>query len=289
MVVLPTFDAGSATPEDFEAGVAGMVTRGTADLGLVGSRAWDLAGVTSLQVLQAPFLITSDELAGVVAQSEAASQVMAGLADVGVSGLALWPEDLRHPFSFAVAEPLLAPSDFNGKVFLAQPSALTKGLIEALGGTVYSGRGAERDAEVAAGRLHGAESGLQQGASLPGKPVATGNVVFYPKFQVLVANSDALESLTDADRGILMASAAATQEQAISARPTESEAAADWCASGGTIVHSTREQLAAFEAAALPILRQLSSTDDARQLIGEITAMKERTTANPPPEPCSPG
>jgi C4-dicarboxylate-binding protein DctP len=287
IVVTPTFDAGSATTEKGEVGVAGMVQRGTADLGLVGSRAWDLAGVTSLQVLQAPFLITDDELATQVAQSEVATQAMDGLADIGVTGLALWPEDLRHPFSFKLDEPLVSPSDFEGATILVQPSALSRALIEALGGIVYSGD--DRESDVAAGLLHGAESGLQQGASLPGKPTATGNVVFYPKFQTLVANSEAFDALTDGQRDILRAAAEATQEHAITTRPTEPDAAAEWCAAGGSIVHSTAKQVAAFEAAAKPILDQVVAAAGAAALIDEIVAIKARTDASPPPEPCKPG
>ena len=286
IIVTPTFNAGSATTEP-EVGVAGLVQSGTADLGLVGSRAWDLVGVTRLQVLQAPFLISDDELATQVAQSEVAAQAMDGLADIGVTGLAVWPEDLRHPFSFKRDEPLVSPSDFEGATILVQPSALSRALIEALGGTVYTGD--DRDSDVADGLLHGAESGLQQGASLPGKPTATANVVFYPKFQTLVANSEAFDALTDPQRDILRAAAEATQEHAITTRPTEADAAAEWCAAGGNIVHSTGEQVAAFEAAAKPILDQLVKAAGAAALIDEIVAIKARTDALPPPEPCTPG
>ena len=62
ITVEPVYDAGGDTPEGFEVGVAGLVERGDIDLGIAASRAWDLAGVTSLQALQAPFLITDDAL-----------------------------------------------------------------------------------------------------------------------------------------------------------------------------------------------------------------------------------
>ena len=60
-----------------------------------------------------------------------------------------------------------------------------------------------------------AESGLRQGASLSGTPTATGNVIFFPKFQVLFANGAALEKLSEGQRAILREAAAATQKKAI--------------------------------------------------------------------------
>ena len=210
ITVEPVFDAGADTPEGFEAGVAGLVQRGDADLGLAASRAWDLAGVTSLQALQAPFLITDDALAAAVAASPIADDLLAGMTDAGVTGLALWPEDLRHPFSFVPGEPLVHPDDFVGDSILVQPSALSRQLVTTLGATVFP-YDMDRVEAVAAGLLQGAESGLLQGQSLPGTPTATGDVVFYPKFQVLVANSAAFAKLTVHQQAVLREAALATR------------------------------------------------------------------------------
>lgn len=269
IIIEPAFDAGGDTP--------GLVMRGDADLALVASRAWDLVGVTSLQALQAPFLITDDALAAAVAQSGIATQAMEGLAEVGVVGLAMWPEDLRHPFSFVPNKPLLSPADFEGKTILVQPSAISVALVEALGAASYSGTGVERQAAVDEGRLHGAESGLLQGASLPGMPTATGNVTFYPKFQVLVANGSAFDRLTDAQREILRGAASETQRVAIKTHPKEVDAAAAWCAAGGTVALATDHQIAAFESAAEPILKRIANDARGAELIAAIRAMKAST------------
>jgi TRAP-type C4-dicarboxylate transport system substrate-binding protein len=162
ITVDPVYDAGNDTPEGFEVGVAGLVERGDIDLGMVASRAWDLAGVTSLQALQAPFLITDDALAAAVASGPIADDLLGGMAEAGVTGLALWPEDLRHPFSFVADKPLVTPEDFAGKTILAQPSALSRSLVAALGAKVFADDMDRADA-VDAGLLHGAESGLLQG------------------------------------------------------------------------------------------------------------------------------
>ena len=54
IAIEPIYDAGTDSPQGFEVGVAGMVERGEVDLALVASRAWDLAGVTSLRVTAGP-------------------------------------------------------------------------------------------------------------------------------------------------------------------------------------------------------------------------------------------
>ena len=92
--------AGDTGDDDWDQKVARMVVAGELDMGLIPTRAWDTEGVTSLRALNAPFLITSDELAAQVASSELAGTMLAGLDTVGVTGLALLPEGLRHVFSF---------------------------------------------------------------------------------------------------------------------------------------------------------------------------------------------
>jgi len=53
--------------EQIEQVVAQRIVDGDFDLGMVAGRAWNPVGVTSLQALQAPFLITDDNLATAVA------------------------------------------------------------------------------------------------------------------------------------------------------------------------------------------------------------------------------
>ena len=64
--------AGDTGEDDWDQKVARMVVAGELDMGMIPARAWDTEGVTSLRALNAPFLITSDELAAEVASSELA-------------------------------------------------------------------------------------------------------------------------------------------------------------------------------------------------------------------------
>ena len=99
--------------------VAGLVQNGELDLALIPARAWDELGVTSLQALQAPFLVSNEDLVEQVVQSELAGELLAGLDQAGVVGLALLPEGLRHPVGFE--HPLLRLADFSGATIRSPP------------------------------------------------------------------------------------------------------------------------------------------------------------------------
>ena len=261
ITIEPTWDAGTGTFDGFERGAIQRVLTGKYDLGLEASRTWDSESLTNFQALSAPFLITNDALAEAVATSDVATQMLDSLPPAGLVGLTLWPEDLRHPFSVVPGKSVLSPQDLAGLNMRASPSAVTYQLIDALGAIPMFG-----DTDYQA-----AESGLRQGASLTGKPTATGNVTFYPKFQVLFANRDAIGRLSDEDRTVLRQAAAAAQKKAIAEHPRELAAATAWCADGGTIVLASAEQVAAFEQVAQPIFAQIEqdplNADSSRRFV----------------------
>ncbi|HZM20975.1 MAG TPA: hypothetical protein VFC02_04475, partial [Anaerolineales bacterium] len=133
-----------------------------------------------------------------------------------------------------------------------------------------------------------AESGLRQGASLTGSPTATGNVIFFPKFQVLFANGAAFEKLSEGQRSILRDAAAATQKKAIAEHPREADAAAAWCADGGTVVIASEEQVAAFEAAAQPVFEKIEQDPLNAEFIAAIRELKMKTTPSLGAVACAP-
>lgn len=132
----------------------------------------------------------------------------------------------------------------------------------------------------------GAESGLRQGGTLNGKPIATGNVTFFPKYQVLFANAAAFTRLSEAQRTMLRQAAAAAQKKAIAEHPREVDAATAWCKAGNTIVLASAEQVAAFEQAAQPIFDQLAKEPLNAELITAIRDLKAHTAASPGATAC---
>ncbi len=262
---------------DFEQGVAKLLVAGDADLGLVASRGWDAAGVTSLEALQAPFLIDDDALALAVSTSTIADDLLAGMAGWGITGLAMWPEDLRHPAVFeSCVPPITTPDQLRGLHVRAIASAVTRDLLEKALGATWTRDISEED--IAACRVQAVESGLRQGATLPAAPTFTGDVTFFPKFQVLAANSAALSRLSDDQRAAITAAALAVRDQAVAQHPTEAQAAADWCAGGGRVVLAGPAAIAAFQQAAQPVSERIAADPVAAAAIEAIRALKSTVT-----------
>jgi TRAP-type C4-dicarboxylate transport system substrate-binding protein len=222
-------------------------------------------------------LITDDALAEAVASSDIAKQMLNGLSSANVIGLALWPEDLRHPFSVIPGKSILSPEDFKGATVKVVPSEVSHLLIKAFGGNPMFGDEG----------YQAAESGLRQGFSLMGTPTATGNVIFFPKFQVLFANGPAFEKLSEAQQNVLREAASATQKKAVAEHPSEVDAGIAWCADGGTIVMASQEQVAAFEAAAKPVFDKIEQDPLNAKFIAEIHELKTKTPAKPGAKACT--
>ncbi len=137
---LPQPGTGDLIPDAFGQGyeqtVAHMLVDGEADLALAASRAWDAVGITSLEALQAPFLIDNDALILAVATSPIADALLTSMSTVGVTGLAMWPEDLRHPVAFdACIPPITNVEQLRGLTIRAIPSGVTWDLLRTLGAT----------------------------------------------------------------------------------------------------------------------------------------------------------
>jgi TRAP-type C4-dicarboxylate transport system substrate-binding protein len=278
ITIQPIWNAGDSTDAGFEMGVIQLVKKGDMELGLAASRAFDKENITSFEALQAPFLITNDNLAKAVARSHISTQMLDDLKSSGLAGLALWPEDLRHPFSVVPGKPLLSPEDFTGLSIRTTPSNESNKLVEALGGKPVF---ADSD-------YQGAESGLRQGYSLTGTPTATGNVTFFAKYQVLFANAAAFEKLSENQRSILHGAAAATQQKAFAEHPSDADAGIAWCKDGGTIVLASDEQVAAFEKAAQPVSDSITQDAFNSQMITGIRELKMKTPPSSEAQACTP-
>src|SRR3954471_5398759 len=166
---IPIDPAWDVTPDGtrgWDQTVARGVADGTWDMGLVPGRAWDELGVDSLRALNTPFLITSDAALRAVLDSDLRDALLAGLPDAGVTGLDLFPDQLRHPFGYS--EPLLGVDDYSGQGVWSASSDTTARVLDALGATTT---------DSVEPNQRGAEA---QYSLTPGQ-IATGNVTFYPK------------------------------------------------------------------------------------------------------------
>ncbi len=263
-----------------------QVRTGALDLGLVPAGTWDALGVTSFQALQAPFLVTSDALVEEIVMGDLADRLAAGLADAGVVGLTLLPETLRHPVGFG--DPLTSPAQYAGaKIRVPVASSASYGVVRALGAEPVDLNGNAWAAAVATGAVIGAESAFAQRSSLPTLGTFTANVTFYPKVNVLVAGSESFAALDDDDQAILRAAAAATQDYVLDSNPSDAEGAAAYCGTGGGVALASADEVAAFEAAAAPVVTALEADPETKALIAEIRALRD-SGGLPAPEAIAP-
>ncbi len=255
--------------------VGRMLLDGELDLAMVPSRAWDDLGVTSLTALNAPFLVTTDTLvAEIVADEELVEQLTSGLPSVGATALGLFPEGLRHPFGVQGA--LLGAEDYEGGVVRTAWSRTTNAMFEAFGATTS-------DEPLDPTTMIGTESSFR----LTPAGIATGNVVFYPKINVLSLSTDVESGLTEEQRTVLTDAAAATAAWVGDTLPTDVQAAQTFCEEAGRISAATPEQIDSLVAATRGVVEDLRDDPTTGGIIDAITVMAaddpapERVTSCP--------
>ena len=263
--------------------VARKVIAGDLDMGMIPARAWDTEGVTSMRALHAPFLVTSDELAREVVTDELADEMLAGLDELGLVGLALIPEGLRHPVGFG--KPLLSPADYSGITIQTPRSETGYALFRALGATPQDFNGDGYQAAVRSGAVQGEDLSFVLAKTLLSAGVFTGNVTFSPKVNSLVVNREVYEGLSEEQRSTLQEAAERTLEHGLKADVAEQEAAARFCADGGTVVTASEADLEALERAAEPVYAELEKDTTTREMIDRIRELKQ---SSPPPTRSSP-
>ena len=286
LLVEPVWKAAGQDVEDWDQQVARLVVDGDLDLALVPARAWDTEGVTSLRAMQAPHLLTSPAAVATVVTSDLAPQLMAGLDRIGVTGLALLPEGMRYLVGFG--EPVLHPGDLWGSVVRAPTSATTAAVFAALGARVEDLPGRDLAPRVDDGTVVAAESSFTYTASLAGRPVLTGDLVLFPKVQVLVAGDDALAGLSASHRAVLRRAAAEARDRVVRTARSPAQDAARFCELGGTVALAGEVGLAAFRRAADPVLTELARDPVTRRLLDRLRAVAARAPAPPPVQACTP-
>jgi hypothetical protein len=240
--------------------IARGVAGGTWELGLVPGRAWDELGVDTLRALNAPFLVNSPAALGAVLNSDVRDDLLAGLPAAGVVGLDIFPDGMRHPFGYE--KPLLGADDYAGVLIRTSHSATVEALFHELGASVT-------DAYRANGDQRGAESQF----SLSPAGIATGNVTFFAKTDVLVADADVQQRLRPDQWDVLQDAAAATRSWMLAQQPSDVEAALTFCAKGGRIVAASPAQAASLKEAGDRVVEQIRQNATTRRLVDRMRAL----------------
>ncbi|TDN90745.1 TRAP-type C4-dicarboxylate transport system substrate-binding protein [Microbacterium sp. BK668] len=281
IVLEPAWDDG--TPDPYrEADLAEAVAQGASSFGLIPARAFDRWPEASLPALSAPFQLHSMEQAAAVARSGAVADYLSRLESVGLVGIAAIPEEIRHPASLS---PLRHPDQFRALRFrTAQADALFEAdLLGALGATPVADA---PPSGIASGEVDAAETSLGWLPTLAGNLTITGDIDLWVKFDVLVADSEAWEALSDAQREALRAVA---EDLALSPIDRD-DAATRACALGYRVAVTSAAARDAFAERVSPAVRGLLA-DPAHAPV--VEAMRDAVSAHPareyePPELCRP-
>ena len=206
--------------------------KGQFQLALIPARAWHSKGVTTLEALQLPTLIETDDQADRVAQSSAVPDMLGGLEAAGLTGLAVYPEGLRHIATFGDLG-VLTSTNLKGKKVRAPRADTPWATIKALGAIPVET--VDFHAEVDAGRVHAAESSLALLPDLPDHPVMTADIAVYYKFQVLAVRTEAFNQLDPTMQQLLRTTAVSTLTQTVADRQHERDGLLVACADQGTV------------------------------------------------------
>lgn len=269
---------------DFEQSVAKKMLAGQMDLGWVGSRAFDTLGVTSLRAIQAPFLITDNEVMGKVALAPVAQRMLAGLPAGGFIGLGLFPDELRHPIGIRKA--LASLHDFKGARVRTPTSNVSDAMLRALGAEPVHLSGTAYGLAVHDGRLEGTDASLGLAPQLGGS-VLTGNVVFYPRMDVLFTTDAALGQLDHAQRAALGQAADDAARHTVDVLP-KAEDSAQFCHESGQVVNASASDLSAMHQATQRVYNELEADPDTNANIAAIRAIAQKVPPAPTPQSCGP-
>lgn len=267
---------------DAEQQVVRDVSNGVADLGWVGTRAFDLMGVESFRALTAPMLVDSYALQDAVIESGLTEEMMGGLGEVGVVGLGVLADGLRKPVG--VDGPIVGVDDWRGLGFGTFGSEVQADTIRALGATPETVFG-HREEAIDSGTIQGFEMGLfiyQRNQMYQIGPYVTANVNLWPQMDILVADPELMDSLTVEQRGWLEQAADDAANRSASLADTEARAIEGACQSGARFADASDQDIAALEQAFAPVYDNLRHDPDTADFIDRIQTMKGSLAAETP-------
>jgi TRAP-type C4-dicarboxylate transport system substrate-binding protein len=264
--------------DDAEQQVVRAVAAGDADLAGVGTRVLDTLGVSSFRALSAPMLIDSYPLQEAVIASEIARDMLDGLDEAGVTGIAVLANGLGKPI--AVERPLLSPADFDGITFQAYRSTTSADAIHALGASQSEAIGPHRAAGLTTGEIDGFEASLSGYSNLAIAhlaPYVATNVNLWANPVALIANPDALDRLSDDQRGWLMQAGADATERSTDLVDGDADLLADLCAAGARFADASDANLHALQQAFAPVYVKLEADPQTKHFIEQIRELKQAT------------
>jgi TRAP-type C4-dicarboxylate transport system substrate-binding protein len=271
---------------DYERDTIADVRSGKVDLALIPARAYDTLGVNSFQALLAPLFVDSYPVERRVLTSHVPDRMLAGVAPLGVVGVAALPGALQSVLS--MTGPLLRPLDYaphsrTGWQIGVRPSRLTTATFHAFGGgTIAMAPGTDRS------KFYSVEASPSEILAFRYQHVTQGeylarNIAFWPRVTTVVMNRDAYGRLSAAQRRALAgAGSAATGPAVQRIERVEGAATRRFCRvdlhQQVYLLNATPTDLRLTRRALSPVYAELMRNPATAAGIREIRAMR-RTTA----------
>jgi TRAP-type C4-dicarboxylate transport system substrate-binding protein len=274
---------------DAEESTIRAVRDGEADLAHAPTRTFDLLGIDWFRALQDPMTLDTMDKADAVASSEVGRRMLEDLRAGGLVGLAMYAESLRRPVGYRSA--LVRPEDFAGLRVRSQPSALSYRILEELG--AQPSMSSTYASTVDGLRYDGAESTWFSWAGrqpFPKGARITGDVVLFPKFNVLLAGRDVFDALDATERAALTSAAQDTVRWWVEEyRPSEDELALAWCTGQRRLVMAGPDGAEAVREALRPVSAELEADEAVARDLRAVRAVAARHPgAFEPPPLCLP-
>jgi TRAP-type C4-dicarboxylate transport system substrate-binding protein len=262
---------------NYEPGLIKDVAAGKADLGWVGSRAWDALGIRDFDALTAPFVIDSYALERDVLQSDIPDGMLRSIESLGVVGLGVLPGPLRYVL--AAPRSLLAPDDYVG---------LRVGYQRGPARDTLLALGAKPVVIPSAAPWRGIDAIEQQIASINANGYdqfakhLTANVALWPRPFVIFAGRKTMARLSETQRSLLRDAMRASVPDALEITLTqERRAMASLCRRGIEAAQAGDADVAAWRDAVAPVLARLQHDAGTRSALGAIAAMRAQTDPEP--------
>jgi TRAP-type C4-dicarboxylate transport system substrate-binding protein len=275
-----TTDYGGNAP-DAESRVVRAIASGEVDGGWPSTRAFADAGITGLEVVEAPMTITSYAAEKALVSGPVAGKLLGRLDGTGVVGLGLTVGPLRRPF--AAKAPLLGPGDWEGVRFRVFNSPVQADAVRALGATPVNLSFSFID-ELKAGTLQGAEFDIPQydrsGFATEAGHV-TANVVLWPKVFVLALSKKRFDALTTQQQAWVRGAAEQAVRASVDATYGQASVVRTLCDRGVRFADATPGQIKGLRAQLRPVLERLAAKPADAQLLREIQTIANQ---NPGPE-----
>ena len=256
-----------------ESNVVRAIASGEVDGGWPSTRAFAKAGITGLEVVEAPMTIDSYAAEKALVSGPVAGQLLGRLDGSGVVGLGLAVGPLRRPF--AAKTPVLGPEDWKGISFRVFNSPVQADAVQALGATPANLSFSFIDG-IRAGSLRGAEFDIAQYAHNGFGTEAgnvTANVVLWPKVFVLTLSKQRFDALTAQQQAWVREAAKQAVTASVDAPYDEASAARTICGNGARFFDAAPAQLKGLRAKLRPVLDGLAADPTNAQLLRDIQAI----------------